>query len=879
MLFLTISPLHAEDFTLPAGFTIREVAGPELANDIYCLTFSPAGDLVVSGRGYLKRLVDDNGDGNFDRAVLLSDHPKDGAMGLLIEGETLYFVGDGGLRRIPWKPNDFTKESQLLLAAKTGGEHDAHAISRGPDGKLYWLCGNSTRIDRMVGTRFGKSPIAGGVLRLNDQFAIEAVVCDGLRNAYSFDWSLRGELYTFDSDNERCLGLPWYEGCRFLRLDLGGHYGWRTPQYGQSWRMPSYHGSCVPPVADLGRGSPTGVVCYRHEQFPAEYLGRFLLLDWTFGVIHLVDTVGQKSVFLSTKAGHGFAPTSIAIHPVTGDVYVSSGGRGTRGAVYRIRHEAGHAARPSGKLQPVLQSEKSRTLHKGNDGVIQGIEACYKDFLQAPTDEEQVRRLTKLQAEISPFAPQSPEYSFQEGYRWKQSTLTDKQRDVVLHHLRQRLNEKHAVLNREITRTLALLQDDSPATSLSLLSRITTTSNVADDTHLLFVIACLKVPPTAEKRQAIASALLQLDDKYAKQKLQRERHWPLRIAEAVRAMIDHDPELATALVKHPDLGNLQHLEFLTDRRLNQAALAEVYWRKVQRERDLEWTPRLATVLQSVNHPALDTLARQKWDEFTLRDALLPIITKTATEQDRGILHDALRGFSQEGVKLALSSLAKLPSPQDAVQLEELAALLAAYRQWHPITPMLAEQISQRISSHVPGTGLRFTPDAMDQHALAQFPSLRQHLLSSDGISREAWLKAHPQVPWETPRLEVGEKLFTKHCASCHAGSTALGPDLAGVGKRFSRDDLLTAILEPSKDVSPRYRTSVFVTRSGQTHVGLVIYEAVDGVILQTSASTSVRIPGSELGAQRTTSKSLMPAGLLDKLSEQEVADLMGYLRK
>jgi putative heme-binding domain-containing protein len=879
MLLLCMAPLHADDFTLPAGFTIREVAGPELANDIYNITFSPAGDLVVSGRGYLKRLVDDNGDGTFDRVVLLSDHPKDGAMGLLIEGETLYFVGDGGLRRMPWRPSAFTKDSQLLLAAKTGGEHDAHAISRGPDGKLYWLCGNSTRIDRMVAGKLKGSPIAGGVLRLNDKFEIEEVVCDGLRNAYSFDWSLDGELYTFDSDNERCLGLPWYEGCRFLRLDLGGHYGWRTPQFGQSWRMPSYHGNCVPPVADLGRGSPTGVVCYRHSQFPAPCRGQFLLLDWTFGVIHQVDTQGKKSVFLSTKAGHGFAPTAAAVHPTTGDLYVSSGGRGTRGAVYRIRHETGYAARPMGKLQPVPLNEKSRTLcHL--DKMEQDFEAYFQQFLRATSEQEQLQCLSSFQDQVSSFAPQSPEYSFQEGYRWRKSTLNKNQHDTLMRTLRQRLEDAPSPrLHRELTRTLALLKDDNPATMQHVLERITPHSSPIDDTHCLFVLACLTAKPTTEQRKALATALLNLDGKYDKLKLPRERHWPLRVAEAVRALIDHDPELASVLVKHPALGHLQQLEFLTDRRLDQTALAEVYWQRVQRDRDLDWTPRLATVLQSLPHAELGKLARKKWDDAHLRDALLPIIAKSVSDADRGILNDALRGFSQEGVKLALASLSKLPSPNGEAQLDELAALLAAYRQWRPITPKLSDVIMQRIIHHVPGKWVAGPPDAVDRQSLSRFPALKQRLSNSDGIDRDTWLKAHSQVPWDTPRLDVGEKLFTKHCASCHAGSTALGPDLAGVGKRFSRDDLLTAMLEPSKDVSPRYRTSVFVTKSGQTHVGLVIYEAIDGVILQTSASASIRIPGNELGVQRTTSKSLMPAGLLDKLSDQEVADLMGWLRR
>src|SRR5207249_10842986 len=62
----------------------------------------------------------------------------------------------------------------------------------------------------------------------------------------------------------------------------------------------------------------------------------------------------QKEVFLEAVGEEGFAPTALAVHPTTGDLFVSIGGRGTRGAGYRIRHMAGFAALSNGaKLQPM----------------------------------------------------------------------------------------------------------------------------------------------------------------------------------------------------------------------------------------------------------------------------------------------------------------------------------------------------------------------------------------------------------------------------------------------------------------------------------------------------------------------------------------------
>ena len=126
------------------------------------------------------------------------------------------------------------------------------------------------------------------MLRFSPDFARFEVVADGFRNAYDFDFTADGEPITFDSDNERCIGLPWYEGCRVYHVRPGGHYGWQGPHYTTTWRMPPYFPDVVAPIVDLGRGSPTGVACYRHRQFPEKYRGGVFLGDWTFGRVWFV---------------------------------------------------------------------------------------------------------------------------------------------------------------------------------------------------------------------------------------------------------------------------------------------------------------------------------------------------------------------------------------------------------------------------------------------------------------------------------------------------------------------------------------------------------------------------------------------------------------
>src|SRR5262245_9932688 len=289
---------------VPDGFEVTQFADSNLANDIHCLTVDPKGRVIVSGRGYIRILVDDDGDGKADRALAFADSPRDGAMGLLWEGDSLFVMGDGGLRRFWDRDGDGRADgpSELLKKIKTGGEHTGHAIRRGPDGWLYVLCGNTAGIDESFATLPTspvKKPIAGCVVRFTPDFQQSEIVAHGFRNPYGFDFNHDGDLFTFDSDNERCVSLPWYEPTRSYHVVDGGFYGWLSPHVCEFWRMPPHFRDVVGPLAYLGRGSPTGVACYNHEQFPKEYRGGVFLCDWTFGKIHFASLTRQGTSYMT----------------------------------------------------------------------------------------------------------------------------------------------------------------------------------------------------------------------------------------------------------------------------------------------------------------------------------------------------------------------------------------------------------------------------------------------------------------------------------------------------------------------------------------------------------------------------------------------------
>ena len=342
--FQTTQPKPVNDarFKVVEGFLITKVAGPDLADDIYTLTVSESGEVWASGRGYLKRFVDSNQDGVFESAVQAAAVPKDGAQGLLVEKEQLWFVGDGGLWRWPIDAGQSDRvrgQPEKVLSIKTGGEHTAHAVRRGPDGWLYLLAGNQTPIlpkyfddpDSPV-----KEPRAGFLMRISPDLKRRQIVAHGFRNAYDFDFNRDGQCFVYDSDGERDIGLPWYRPTRVFRVRPGDDAGW----VGVGWKRPANFFDMPPLVGQLGRASPTGVVVCKSPGFPPEFRDAILVGDWTFGRLVVFKRLSngqydEGSVLVQAKPGHGFAITDLEFS-ADGDLLVSVGGRGTRGTVFRV---------------------------------------------------------------------------------------------------------------------------------------------------------------------------------------------------------------------------------------------------------------------------------------------------------------------------------------------------------------------------------------------------------------------------------------------------------------------------------------------------------------------------------------------------------------
>jgi putative heme-binding domain-containing protein len=120
------------------------------------------------------------------------------------------------------------------------------------------------------------------------------------------------------------------------------------------------------------------------------------------------------------------------------------------------------------------------------------------------------------------------------------------------------------------------------------------------------------------------------------------------------------------------------------------------------------------------------------------------------------------------------------------------------------------------------------------------------------------------------------------CAGCHtvAGKGGkVGPDLTTIGAIRTKRDLLEAVVYPSASFARGFRTYIVVTVDGKVHTGVISRETADSVTLRTAELAEIRIPRGQIEEMRESSTSIMPKGLETTLSNDELRDLLAWLRE
>ena len=128
--------------------------------------------------------------------------------------------------------------------------------------------------------------------------------------------------------------------------------------------------------------------------------------------------------------------------------------------------------------------------------------------------------------------------------------------------------------------------------------------------------------------------------------------------------------------------------------------------------------------------------------------------------------------------------------------------------------------------------------------------------------------------------DVFEDKQKSTCLQCHRigeKGGKIGPDLAGIGRRFSRIHLIESVLEPSRTIAPSYASVAVALNDGRVLTGILVSGTTNEIVLGDNQGKLHTMSRAEIDEIDVQSTSTMPEGLEKKLTDREFLDLLSFL--
>ncbi|MEQ8787053.1 MAG: c-type cytochrome [Pirellulaceae bacterium] len=362
--------------------------------------------------------------------------------------------------------------------------------------------------------------------------------------------------------------------------------------------------------------------------------------------------------------------------------------------------------------------------------------------------------------------------------------------------------------------------------------------------------------------ESLASLLLQVDDASVQRSLLEGMHQAL----AGRRNVGMPASWSKAYAKLSESADAQ----VRERAL---ALALVFGdpRALATMRDLALDPRnksddrvsaIALLVQS-NAPDFAPALQQLLDDDDVRAAALRGLAAYAHPRTPALILARYDALSPEERREALTTLAARPEFADAL----LDAVEAGKIQARDIPAYTARQIE--------GLGK---------------PEIVERLVRLWGVVRQTSAQRREQIAQYKKSLDdellkkaslaSGKQLFEKTCAQCHTlygKGGKIGPDITG-SNRSNLDYILENVVDPSATVARAYKVVTFALDDGRVLSGIITAETARTITVQT-VNEQVVVDRGAIEEQVVSEKSMMPDGLLDKLTADDVRDLVAYLKR
>jgi len=267
------------------------------------------------------------------------------------------------------------------------------------------------------------------------------------------------------------------------------------------------------------------------------------------------------------------------------------------------------------------------------------------------------------------------------------------------------------------------------------------------------------------------------------------------------------------------------------------------------------------LLARVNDPEAVPIFVSLLDDPEFRSAALPLVSRSNDPAVAGSLLAAYASFGEQDRRAVVATLASKPA-----FARPLVEALEAKR--FPKDDVTAAQLRQ----------LRGLDDAEIRAALDRVYGTVNESPAAAKATMARLKKVWADTPlWSIDR-DRGRAVFVKACANCHVHGDSggkLGPNLTGAWMN-GPDYFVENLVDPNAVVGPDYQLTMVITDDGRSLNGIIAEETAESLVLRTPDGP-VTVPAAAIEERTTSAVSLMPAGILENLPEDEFLALIKFL--
>ncbi len=923
-------------FTVPDGFEIRRVAATNVVHRPVNGAVDEAGRLYVTDssgsteppaeqakdpRWRVIRLEDTDGDGSYDRSVVFADRlPM--LQGILWHSGSLYIGGSPAIWRLQDTDGDgradVRNEWWNVGHPSTHCGNEVHGPYAGPDGFIYWTKGAFEPVSWTDGHGGAKRrDRASHIFRARpDGSGFESVMTGGMDNPVDVEFSDEGEAF-FTSTFIDFSQPGWRDGIGFA--SSGAVFGKENSVLDDRAVLRAGP-ELAHPFIQMGAAAPSGLAAYRHAAFGPGFQGNLFASAFNLRKISRIELSRSGSAFAGKESDFvvsdnlDFHPTDVVADTDGSLLLLDTGGwyklccpssqlwkADVLGGIYRVRRQgASHVRGSTSAQRPESPLARLRRLGDLRDPAAVAVA---RETLRNPatvadpfarriavTALGQLADKTAVDVVLGALEGEPDDALVSAGF----VALT---RIGDADALRAALGRKDPSVRRV---ALAALDQLSPSPAQQPLRPEELLPRLTD-------------PDTRVRRTAhwIAS---------------RHGDWSEPLAKSLAPVLRGSTESG---VSTEDLSRLLVLvstapagrSLIAETLGNTSASTPLRLASLEAMRSArpkspppEWVGALTRVLEHSGSKSLHGAAISAASAIGAgKELAAPLLRigrdPSAPREDRiaafATLPAGWKAESEDIVFLAGAVTARAPGAADAlgrtaVSEAQLGKVLEAVRDAGPVElPRLLPAV-ERLETEESATAFVRALATSKARAAIRPESLRaavknrpeavkaeaERLLESLRTGRAAEQKHLATLKASLPEGDIrrGQNVFNSAkaaCIQCHRlgyQGGDVGPDLTAIGTVRSADDLLEAVLYPSASFVRSYEPMTVATKDGEERTGIVRRDDERGVELVTGPGTSLDLRREDITEMRPSTVSIMPAGLEEQLSPQDLADLLAFLK-